>query len=76
MRFLVEKVSPTKGVIDVSVVVRKNGEGCSRVIYFSPQPYFVSQHLLTCLAVALYALLVVILTAALLSHVTMICQVS
>ena len=71
-----DKVSLTKGLIDVSVVVRKNGEGCSRVIYFSPQPDFVFQHLLVWLAVLLYTLLVVSLTAALSSHVTMICQVS
>jgi hypothetical protein len=76
LRFLVDKVSLTKGLIDVSVVVRKNGEGCSRVIYFSPQSDFVFQHLLVCLAVLLYALLVVSLTAALLSHVTTICQVA
>jgi len=72
----VDKVSLTKGLIDVSVVVRKNGEGCSRVIYLSPQPDFVFQYLLVCLAVLLYTLLVVSLTAALSSHVTMICQVS
>ena len=71
-----DKLSLAKEVIDVSVVVRKNGEGCSRVIYFSPQPDFVFQHLLICLAVLLYALLVVSLTTALLSYVTMICQVS
>ena len=71
-----DKLSLAKEVIDVSVVVRKNGEGCSRVIYFSPQPDFVFQHLLVWLAVLLYTLLVVSLTAALSSHVTMICQVS
>jgi hypothetical protein len=72
----VDKLSLAKEVIDVSVVVRKKGEGCSRVIYISPQPDFVFQHLLICLAVLLYALLVVSLTTALLSYVTMICQVS